>query len=88
MKRIWEKGEGEAGFQFAEISLARGGENMEQPSLLLQLSSSIHQLNMAVDYTGGGEKEEGKERTRGEDLGKREERWWREEERGGEQGGF
>lgn len=39
--------------------------NMEQPSLLLQLSSSLHQLNMAVDYTGGGEEE--KERRGQED---------------------
>lgn len=56
MKRIWEKRDGEAGFQFAEISFTRGGENMEQPSLLLQLSLYIHQLN--IDYTGGGGKGE------------------------------
>lgn len=70
---------------------------MEQPSLLLQLSSSLHQLNMTVDYTGGGEEERGK----GEDLGKEGEgekvmeRREEEERRGGggrerlgEQGGF
>lgn len=47
------------------ISFTRGGENMEQPSLLLQLSSSLYQLNMAVDYTGGGEEKE-REQTEGE----------------------
>lgn len=74
---------------------------MEQPSLLLQLSSSLHQLNMAVDYTGGEREGKGETRRRGEDLGKggeaetvtrrreEEERrgaGWRES--GGEQGGF
>lgn len=39
----------------AEISFNREGENTEQPSFLLQLSSSLHQLNMAAaDYGGGG----------------------------------
>lgn len=38
---------------------------MEQPSLLLQLSSSHYQLNMAVDYTEGGEEKE-REQTEGE----------------------
>lgn len=32
----------------SQTSFTRGGENMEQPSLLLQLSSSRHQLNMAA----------------------------------------
>lgn len=53
---------------------------MEQPSLLLQLSSSTHQLN--IDSTGGGGKGG---RTQGEGLGKGGERWWEE---GGEGGGF
>ncbi len=52
-----------------QISFTRRGENMEQPSLLLQLSSSLHQLNM--DYTGGGEEERGKGGFR------RQKRWWR-----------
>lgn len=60
----------EAGFQSAQsqISFSRRGENMEQPSLLLQLSSSRHQLNIAADSTG--EEQEGRE---GVDLGSGEE---------------
>lgn len=56
----------------SQISFTRGGENMEQPSLLLQLSSSLHQLNMAVDYTGGveEEKEKAMKRPGGEERGK------------------
>lgn len=45
---------GESGGKRKKISFSRGGENTEQPSLLLQLSSSLHQLNMLLDITGGG----------------------------------
>lgn len=48
----------------SEISFTRGGENMEQPSLLLQLSSSRHQLNMAAGRTGGRRGWEGFRRRR------------------------
>lgn len=68
---------------------------MEQPSLLLQLSSSLHQLNMG--YTRGGE-EKGKERPPGEDFwggepekvtgGREGGRAGEEERREGEWGGF
>lgn len=70
---------------------------MEQASLLLQLSSSLHQLNMAVDYTGGGEeKGEGEsrgkvgevEKVRGEERGGKTRRRRKRGVRGGEQGGF
>lgn len=55
----------------SQISFTRGGENMEQPSLLLQLSSLLHQLNMAVDHTGGEEeKEKGTQRPEREDRRK------------------
>lgn len=39
------------------VSFTGGEENMEQPSLLVQLSSSLHQLNMALVYTGEGERQ-------------------------------
>lgn len=67
IKRMREKGgRGRISVCLESDLLQQRRRNMEQPSLLLQLSSSLHQLNMAVDYTGGGEEEE-KERRGQED---------------------
>lgn len=72
----WEKRErlqtlGESRGKRKKISFSSGGENTEQPSLLLQLSSSLHQLNMPLDITGGGG------RGRSGRTRRRRERWMR-----------
>lgn len=69
----------------SQISFTRGGENMEQPSLLLQLSSSLHQLNMAEDHTGGEEERKGKGAAmqRGEEKRRRREDLRKGERKGG-----